>query len=329
MKFRVNKKKFESVIKEISGVISKKTAIPILENVLISSRKVYDDDVMSPYDIVVSATDLEIAVKVNIPSATVEDSGAITVNAKKLLQVLKPIAKDTELVVEVIENKLVIVGNNIPRISLDTLPVEDYPAINEIEGIECNFDKELGGQFIGGIKKGLYFVSTEEMRYAFNGVAIDFRGNGYNLAATDGSRMIVVDNQHLVVNPELKDKIVIVPTKACQLVRKLFNKEDSGIDLVINEGLKDKTIQLSSGSKVVIAKLVDGQFPNYEQVIPKSENIRYIAECSKIELTKALEGLYPLTDKWYHRTVWKFSSTGLEVGVGNEEHSDSKIDIAC
>lgn len=248
MKFKVSKDVLLKGLETIQNVISTKTTLPILSNFLIETQK---DSLR------LTATDLNIGTSCVIP-VDIQEQGAITIPARRFSGIIRELSEE-DVEVNTKKNNIVIIESKSCQFKIVGLPSEEFPKLPEFK------DKEAIKLEQGSLKQMLnqtsFAVSLDETRYILNGILFKINQNNATFVATDGKRLAIINKKlNQVIN---KDIHIIVPIKTIQeLLRNL--KDEGELSLVIgaNQALFD------FGNVVIISRLIEGEFPDYQQVIP-------------------------------------------------------------
>jgi len=272
MKFTVDRQQFLKAITTVDGIIPSREIRSVYSNVLIEADKGFA---------VLTTTDLEIGLKTSVP-IQLERKGSTTVPAKKLTQVIGAMDGDT-IEITLDDEKIFIFAPNAktkPRVHLVTSPASDYPATApDPENSFISFPAAVLREMI---LKTYYAMAQDDSRYVFNGLFFKSVKNTLIVVATDGRRLSKIQRDLPEVLP-FKDG-AIVPAKAVkEFVRLLDASEEAAIAL----DEKDKRIYIRIGRVDLICKLIDGSFPDYEQVIPKK--LEHKIKINRTELEKAIK----------------------------------------
>jgi DNA polymerase-3 subunit beta len=230
--------------------------MPILSNVRLET----DKDVIQLF-----ATDLEIGLQDRIP-AEIQESGKITVSARKFYEIAKEL-KEEQIRVESKNHQQIVIHSGKSSFKLRGLSAEEYPSFPEIK--ETGKITLPSGLLLEMIKKTSYAVSSDLTRLSLNGVLLHLPANrkkSIEMVATDGHRLSMVERK-LPSGKESKQGIkVIVPKKAINELKKYLDDGDHGdLEIIISEN----HIAFQEGSYILLSRLIDAKFPNYEDVIPK------------------------------------------------------------
>jgi len=293
----------------IFPAISMKTSLPILSNVLLQVSEQGFLNLIS--------TDLEITIKTNI-KAEILKSGEITIPAKKLLDITREIGND-EIEIKVNEDAKISIISGKSKFSIMGLMAEDFPVVPEFNNKDGFFvvNKEILKDMI---KKTIFAVSFDETRYVLNGLFMKIENNKIILVATDGRRLCYIENKLEVENE--KNIEVIIPTKTINELSKLMAMLDTE---KVEIGLKDNQISFKMDKNEMISKIIDGNFPNYNQVIPKDFNISI--ELSKDDLFSITKRVALLTSDKNHSIKYSFWNNKLLVSAATQGVGDAEDEI--
>jgi DNA polymerase-3 subunit beta len=253
MKFKVEKDSLVAAIQTVQNIITSKSALPILSNILIETHQ---DGIR------LTATDLDIGITCVIP-VDIQEQGAITIPAKRFSDIIKEFPIDI-VNVTTKKNNLVVIDSELCQFKIMGLAKEEFPKLPEFK------DKKVVKVEQATLKEMLaltsFAVSFDETRYILNGILFKISKGVLTLVSTDGKRLAVVERK---LSADLDfDLSMIVPIKTIhELNRNL--KENGELSLVVgsNQALFDL------GNVVIISRLIEGEFPDYKQVVPAaSEN---------------------------------------------------------
>lgn len=250
MKLTVNRDVLLAALTQVQSVVSARTTIPVLSNVLLTAEK---------GRLVFSTTDLEVSVRTEVV-ADVAKVGSSTLPAKRLFSVIRELPPhDVEIDVDAKHTASIRCGTAFFKIM--GLAADDFPNIPEPEGDQV-FTLEQS-TLKAMLKSVQYASSMDETRYVLNGVLFSFAEGKLTVVATDGRRLALCEQE--VEFPAGAEMDFVVPSKTVnELVRNLSSEGEIRITTAGNQGAFD------IGDLRIISKLIDGTFPNYRQVIPAS-----------------------------------------------------------
>jgi DNA polymerase III subunit beta len=257
MKFRIRKDAFLEGLQQVQSVVGSRAALPILSNVLLEA---------SSGKLRLSTTDLDLSVNATVECETQTD-GVTTLPVRRLASIVKELPAD-EIAVEVKDSTATMVCGNAKFKLLGRNP-EEFPAPTTLGDVQTfRVPQKV---LKDGLKKVSYAISTDEMRFVLNGVYCVFKDNLLTLVATDGRRLAMTDAE--VETPDSGETSIIIPTKCINQLLSLLGPEG---DVIIRVGQKQLAFELNRN--LITSKLIEGNYPNYRQVIPGPANYRVTLE---------------------------------------------------
>ncbi|MGV3532519.1 MAG: DNA polymerase III subunit beta [Chthoniobacteraceae bacterium] len=258
MKFSVSKEKFLAGLQAVQNVVSTRTTLPILSNVLLQAR---DGQVRF------TTSDLDVGITGTI-DAHIEREGATTLPARRLATIVRELPA-ADISIEVDSKNIASIRCGQSFFKILGLPEEEFPPLPQFEGA-----KEFKLQqkdLRDALKKTSYAISTDETRYVLNGILFSFRDGKLTMVATDGRRLALVDLE--VEFPRSQEIDIIVPTKCVTELGRMTS--DSG---ELTMSVAENQLAFEVGTTLLVSKLVEGNYPNYRQVIPGEANERVTLE---------------------------------------------------
>jgi DNA polymerase-3 subunit beta len=308
MKFVCNK---NSIINEISTaqeIISSRTTLSILSNVLLETEE---------NSLIIKATDLKIGFETRI-LVSVEKKGSVTVFCEKFLAILKSLP-DGDIIFNVDKQEIIITSvDNKIEYQLKIIESEKFPVLKTVS--DENFFSVPQKDFIEMIDQTIFAVSDDETRYFMNGVFFEKENDGFVMVATDGRRLSFI-KKNIDLNIEnFEDSII--PVKILGIIKKMASKE--GEFLI---AISDKTIFIKFDNNKIYSSLIDGKFPDYKKVIPqKQENMAIVP---KNNLISALRRVSILADQKAKRVFMKIYSNNIDIYTEESEIGKAKEIISC
>ena len=260
MKINITKATLLEGIQIVSSGVSSRTTLPILHNFLLETQK---------GKLKLVRTDMEMATVHFIP-AEIEEEGSITIPLKEFSDIIKNLSDDKEISLQTDENNKMHIKSGKSKFWVIGTPKSEYPAIPEVERSgKIELDPLLLQQMI---EKTAFSASTQETRYILNGLLWSNTADGFEVVATDGGRLAVASQKTLDKKNDFK---VIIPTKILtELCRFLsIAKPEKDEKLEINVGTNQVSFMMKETT--FISRLIEGNFPNYKQVIPSKTNITF------------------------------------------------------
>ena len=308
MEFKIGRDDFLKCLRWTQGVVERKTTMPVLTNVLMEGKGKL---------LTITATDLEIGVRVET-SAEITEAGKIVVNARSLYDIIKEISNE-RIKVKAEEGKRLNIQAGRSDFKMMAMKTEDFPKVmgeglDQLTSLEGSTIQEM-------IEKTSYAVSSDETRYALNGVYLEKLqdGAGLRMVATDGHRLSYVDRK-IEKTPSLP-KGVIIPKKGIQELKKLIGEGEGDFEFSVNE----KNLLARRGPIAISARLIEGNFPDYQQVVPKSSG-RYLS-VDRQALIGALKRVSVMTVNRVNGVQLSVSPGNLEISSKNPDLGEAKEEL--
>jgi len=312
MRFSIEKEIFLKGLSRIQGIVEKKNTIPILSNVLI--------EVVNG-EISLTATDLEVGMKAIFP-AKVSSPGKITVSAKKLFEIIKELP-EKEIDFNAKENCWIEIRCGKTFFNIVGLSAEEFPFFPTFQ--KEQFFKIDGKQLKEMIDKTVFSISTDESKYNLNGIyfrSLDDEGKQcLRLVATDGHRLAMIQKNIDVSHIDQLKKGVIFPRKGILELKKMADENDGDLQL----GFFDNNAVIQKDQTVVVMRLVDGEFPDYDRVIPKNNDL--VAEIPCDTFLHALRRMAILSNEKSKGVKISLKENILEMSSSNPEFGDAREDF--
>jgi len=315
MDFRIEKEVFQKGLSRIQNIVEKRNTIPILSNVLIDAE---DDQIH------LTATDLEVGMRASFP-AEVKIGGKITVSAKKIFEIIRELP-EKEIAFQTKQNSWIEIrcGKalfNIVGLSAEEFPHFPLPEKSNFFSLKSTLLKEM-------IDKTAFSVSTDESKYNLNGIYFQsFEKKEkllLRLVATDGHRLSLIQRESNISHIEELRKGVIFPRKGIQELKKMTEEGETDISI----GFLENSAVIKKDQTIVVMRLVDGDFPDYDRVIPK--NNEFTSTIEREPFLHALRRVSILSNE-KSRGVKLLLRTGtIEIFSSNPEFGDAReeLDIA-
>jgi DNA polymerase-3 subunit beta len=272
----------------------------------------------------IAATDLEVAIRYSDAQVQIEQSGEALLPADKLRDIVRESVDDT-LSIEVSGDAANIKGND-SHFKIFTQSIGEFPPIPDFEG-EADFEVNAG-HLKSLIGQTLFAAARESTRYAFNGVLLVAGGKGntkkINLVSTDGRRLAMAKGEIASGGKIDKEGVkAIIPTKALQLVDKLIDDPEENVGFQVREN----QVIFHTSSATLMSNLVEGQFPPYEDVIPKDSDKKMTAGTS--DFASAIRRASLLTTEESKGVRMAFSKKGLVLTSRSPEAGEATVNFAC
>lgn len=306
MKFTITRENLQKGLADVAGSVPTRTTLPVLSNLLVETDE---------GGIRLSGTDLDTAVSVHVP-AEVEEPGAITAPARKLQEIARELPPAPINIAS--QGEAITITGGRSRFRLNGLPKDEFPAFpsvpfDDAEGNAWTLTGEELNQLISHVS---FAVSTEETRPILNGVLWQLGEGQMRMVATNGHRLakMTLPREGATADAEL-----IVHPRALQQVEKLFGKEQT-----VEIARSENHLGFRSNGTQIYTRLIEGPYPNYEQVIPKDNDKTMIVQ--KAALNAAIRRMAIVASDQTHRIrlslggpMCKFSVQTPDLGEATEE----------
>jgi DNA polymerase-3 subunit beta len=314
MKFSIEKSEFLKGLGRIQAIVEKRTSMPILANVLLEATAEGEEG-----EIQLAATDLEVGIR-GTHQASVEETGGLTVLAKKLFEIVRELP-DEIVHLSTTQNSYLSIECGRSKFTLAGTPTEEYPTLPNFD-VKKTVPIQTG--VLGSmIERTLYAASMDETRYNLNGVYLEvLKETGrIRMVATDGHRLSLIERTPGEDLSSLGDG-VIIPRKGLSELKRLVDEDGSDeIELAFeaNHGLARR------GRVTLSIRLIEGEFPNYDQVIPTELNRRIKLPCDT--LIQALRRVALLSSERSRAVKLEISDGKLAISSNNPDLGDAHEEI--
>jgi DNA polymerase-3 subunit beta len=291
-------------------VVAARTPKPVLQCVKLTA----EDNTLT-----VAATDLEVAIRYSDAQVQIEQAGEALLPADKLRDIVRESVDDT-LSIEVANDNATIKGQD-SKFTIYTQNPKEFPPVPDFEGAP---DFEIaGGHLKQLIGQTLFAAAKESTRYAFNGVLIVAKAKKINLVSTDGRRLAQAKGD--ITGDKLpKDGVkAIVPAKALQLIEKLIDDPEAAVGFQV----KENQIIFHTADATLTSNLVEGQFPPYEDVIPKDTDKKMTAGTA--DFLSAVRRAALLTTEESKGVRLAFTKSGLKLTSRSPESGEAEVNFPC
>ena len=298
-----------SVLQAVSGIVERRHTLPILANVLI--RKI-------GAAVQLTTSDLEIQIRTTAELGGDTGDFATTVGARKLLDILRSMPSDQSVSLESSASKLILKGGK-SKFTLQTLPAEDFPLVQESANFGPSFSvpqktlKTLLGQVS-------FAMAVHDIRYYLNGILFVAEGKKLSLVATDGHRLAFASAD---LDVDVPKQEVILPRKTVLELQRLLSDADGAIELQF----ANNQARFNFGGMEFVTKLVEGKFPDYNRVIPKSHRNSIVL--GRTALLSTLQRTAILTSDKFKGVRLNIDPGTLRVAANNAEQEEAvdELDI--
>jgi DNA polymerase III subunit beta len=295
------------------NVVASRTPKPVLQCVKLSTG----EDKLT-----LGATDLEVAIRYSDAQVQIEQAGETLVPADKFRDIVRESVDDT-LSIELAGEQVHIKGQD-SHFKIFTQSVSEFPPVPDFEG-SADFEV-AGGHLKQLIGQTLFAAARESTRYAFNGVLTVAKGKKISLVSTDGRRLAMAKGDLTASHSGALEKEglqAIIPTKALQLVDKLIDDPEEAVAFQMREN----RVIFHTSHATLTSNLVEGQFPPYEDVIPKDTDKKMTAATA--DFLSAIRRAALLTTEESKGVRMQFSKKGLTLTSRSPEAGEATVNFAC
>lgn len=307
MKFSVAQTEILRSLALVTSAVPSRTTLPVLSNILLETTEGF---------IQMTATDLDLAIAARA-TADVKAEGSLTVPAKRLFELVRKLPKE-ELKLEAKDLTLNVVSKT-GRFKFLCIRPEEFPArITVTPDFTMTLESK---QFERMIRRTIYSVSTDETRPALNGALFQISEGEIRLVATDGHRLARASLKHPGATKSPLKGDIIVPLKALNHLQRLLSENTEPVRIELSKNHARFTI----GTTTLTTKLIEGPFPNYEQVLPK-QNTK-ILRAKSDELAQALDRVSLFSDSLTRQVKFSITSNKLKLIVQTPDQGEATEEI--
>jgi DNA polymerase-3 subunit beta len=311
MNLTISKEQILIGLQAVQNVVGSRTTLPILSNVLLRA----EGDRLE-----FTATDLDVTVACSV-EAKVKKPGSSTVPVKKLFGIVREL-NGSELDLEVDDKNVCVIRSGPSFYKINGLAADEFPPPPKFkEDKNVKLPQETLKSML---RKSSFAISTDESRYVLNGIFISFKDHKMTMVATDGRRLALVDEEAEI--SEKSQGEFIVPAKAVNELNRLL--QDKGeVEIKFTDNQAAFTLKDDKGSSVlVVTKLIEGNYPNYRQVIPgeAKERIALVRD----EFLHALRRAEIMTSEKSNSVKLTFTKNKLEITANSPEVGEAKESLA-
>ncbi len=311
MKISISKEQLSNGLQAVQNVVAARTTLPVLSNVMLRAA----GDRLE-----LTATDLDITVSTSVP-ATVKEAGGTTLPAKKFFGIIRELGpQDIDLESDDKNHTTIQSGSSYYK--MHGLGADEFPAEQGmLETRTINLPQE---KFKALLRKTSFAISTDETRFVLNGILLSLKEHNVTMVATDGRRLALAYEE--VDVPATSQGECIVPTKAINELNRLLQVKG---DIEIKIGANKVSLALTAegiNPVTIVSKLIEGNYPNYKQVIPGETKER--VSFNRDELLAALRRAELMTSEKSHSVKLSFRKNSLEITANTPEIGEGRESLA-
>ncbi len=304
MEFSVKRDTLLGELNLVQGVIEKKSTIPILSNILLEAA----EDRLG-----ITATDLDVSICCGC-AAEVKSEGTVTISARRLFDIVRLLPEEAEIHCSLLENDWMQVNSGNSLYKVVGLPKENFPSIPVPTGPTVSVP---GVILRNMIQRTMFAITQEESRYSLNGALLILTPGEIRMVATDGHRLaLVTHSMELVgVDGEIRS---LIPRKTLIEIQKLIGDKEMFVDF----GRDENHLFFTVGDKKLVSRVLAGQFPNYEMVIPR-DNDKSIVAATRL-MSDGIRRAAVMSDEKLRAIRLAFSAGSVELTASSAEAGEAR-----
>jgi len=320
MQFVVSKQNLQKELSFVQGIVEKKNTIPVLSNILLES--------VGENSIRITGTDLDVTIRCDMDAEEITTPGSMCVQARKLFEIAR-LLPDAPVSFKKEDNDWVTVKCDRARFKMVGVARDAFPEVPTFKSAPTKIQASVLKTFID---RTIFAITQEESRYTLSGAKFVLDETGAKMVTTDGHRLAYVEKKGVTKNGTTQSIDTLIPRKTLAELTKLT----TGFDEEISLGMDENHIYFEVGARLLISRMLYGQFPNYEMVMPKNNDKSVEFNSSLLNL--AIRRVALMADERSHAIRFHLepnqlviSSQNAEEGEANEtlqtEYSGEETDI--
>lgn len=313
MNFEIDKREFIKGLGLMQSVAGRKTTLPILSHILLEWEK---------NSLYLTGTDLETGIREEL-TAKIHQKGKASVSAKKLYEIVRELPEET-IQIQKKDNQWITLQCGKSLFNLAGLDPEEFPSLPNYE--EENFSMVSTQLIREMIEKTAFAASNEESRYHLNGVLFAQSKQGgkeiLRMVATDGHRLSLIDRENQKIRG-IEEKGIIIPKKGVLEIKKIIGDQDGEGEMGIYFNSTHGFFKL--GRSLTVIRLIDGEFPEYEQVVPKGNDKKLVMVKEKI--VSSLKRVSTMANERMEGVKFSLKKNTVEMSSYHQDFGDAKEEV--
>lgn len=301
MKFSIQREALLVPISQVVGVVERRQTLPVLANFLLEAG---EDSLR------ITGSDMEVEM-IGTVSADIAQAGSVTVPARKLVDICKALPEGARIDVQLNGEKLALHAGR-SRFTLATLPAAEFPSADgqgDADRITVS-EQKLGWL----IEKTSFAMANQDVRHYLNGLLFEFRAGLLRAVATDGHRLALAEIEAEVPG---EGRTVIVPRKGVMELSRILSGEDEPVELALGSNF----LRVKRRGLILSTKLIDGRFPDYEAVIPMSQDKAMMLE--RASFMRALQRAAILSNEKYRGVRIESNPDSIRIVAHNPQQEEA------
>jgi len=308
MDITVKKSELFRELQYVQGVVERKTTVPILSNLLLEA---------SGNNLGVTATDLDVTLRCSCP-ADIDQAGSLTVSARKLFDIVR-LLPEADIHFQSASPDWMNVACERARFKIAGVSKENFPEVPEVEVATVELPANAVRYMIS---RCIFAITQEESRYTLNGALMIVNPDSLTYVTTDGHRLVLI-SRNLEVEGCTEEIRVLVPKKTLVELNQLASEEIDKVEF----GHTAKHLFFRAGERLLVSRILTGQFPNYEMVIP-TENNREVTLESR-DFIDALKRVAVMADEQSQSVRFRIQEGQVEISSASSDFGEAKEAIAA
>jgi DNA polymerase-3 subunit beta len=305
MQFVVSKQNLQKELGFVQGVVEKKNTIPVLSNILIES--------VGESTVRITGTDLDVTIRCDMDAEEITTPGSMCVQARKLFEIAR-LLPDAPVSFKKEDNEWVTVKCDRARFKMVGVARDAFP---EVPSFKSAPTKLPAGVIKTFIDRTIFAITQEESRYTLSGAKFVMDETGAKMVTTDGHRLAYVEKKNMAHNGSREKIDTLIPRKTLAELTKLT----AGFDEDISLGMDENHIYFQVGPRLLISRMLYGQFPNYEMVMPKNNDKS--VEFNSSLLNHAIRRVALMADERSHAIRFHLEPNQLVISSQNAEEGEA------
>ncbi len=313
MNFEIDKREFIKGLGLMQSVAGRKTTLPILSHILLEWEK---------NSLCLTGTDLETGIREEL-IAKIHQKGKASVSAKKLYEIVRELPEET-IHIQRKDNQWITLQCGKSVFNLAGLDPEEFPSLPAYQ--DENFSTVSTQLIREMIEKTAFAASSEESRYHLNGVLLVQTKQGgkeiLRMVATDGHRLSLIDRENQKIRG-IEEKGMIIPKKGVLEIKKIIGDRDEEGEMGIYFNSTHGFFKM--GKSLTVIRLIDGDFPEYEQVVPKGNDKKLVM--AKEKMVSSLKRVSTMASERMEGVKFSLKKNALEMSSYHQDFGDAKEEV--
>ena len=308
MEFTIKQQVLKEELGYIQGVVERKSTIPVLSNILIES--------LGEGEIRILGTDLDVTIRCDA-EAEIKQSGSMCIQARKLFDIVRTL-DGGDVHFKKLENEWVQMKAGRASFRLAGVSREQYPELPIFKSAPMKLSSDIFNYFIHNTA---FAITNEQSRFTLSGAKFMIADGKARMVTTDGHRLAYVEKKGLARNGAKESIDTLIPRKTLAELTKLT----AGFDEEISLGMDENHIYFQVGPRLLISRMLYGQFPNYEMVMPKNNDKS--VEFNSSLLNHAIRRVALMADERSHAIRFRLEPNQLVISSQNAEEGEANETI--